>query len=285
MDMTLPIALLIDLMFGEPPAIIHPVVGFGKVIEFFDNKYRRRSPYLDFLVGAISSLVVIGLAFILSHLPNFLPNPFNLILSIYLLKSSFAIRSLHDHVKRTITPDLEEKRRAVSMIVSRDTKSLDEPHLNSAAIESLSENINDSVIAPLFYYLIFGLPGAVVYRAVNTLDAMIGYRNEKYEYFGKFAARLDDLLNFVPARITVLLFLSLGGRKVIRYYRMAKYKINSDKPIAAMSAVLGVWLEKPNYYKFPGRRPENEDIKRALKVYWIIVVEFLLIVAIILYGG
>lgn len=171
------------------------------------------------------------------------------------------------------------------MIVSRDTKSLDEPHLNSAAIESLSENINDSVIAPLFYYLIFGLPGAVVYRAVNTLDAMIGYRNEKYEYFGKFAARLDDLLNFVPARITVLLFLSLGGRKVIRYYRMAKYKINSDKPIAAMSAVLGVWLEKPNYYKFPGRRPENEDIKRALKVYWIIVVEFLLIVAIILYGG
>ncbi|WP_430515230.1 adenosylcobinamide-phosphate synthase CbiB [Pyrococcus woesei] len=285
MDIAFPIALLIDLTLGEPPAVIHPVVWFGKIIGFLDSKYRRRSPPLDFLAGVLSSLVVVGFALFLSYLSNLLPNPFNLLLSIYLLKSSFAIRSLHDHVKRTITSDLEEKRRAVSMIVSRDTKSLDEPHLNSAAIESLSENINDSVVAPIFYYLIFGLPGVIIYRAVNTLDAMIGYRKERYEYFGKFAARLDDVLNFIPARITVLLFLPLGRRKVIRYYRMAKYKINSDKPIAAMSAVLGVWLEKPNYYKFPGRRPENEDIKRALKVYWIVVVEFLLAVFIILYGG
>ncbi|ASJ06889.1 adenosylcobinamide-phosphate synthase CbiB [Thermococcus pacificus] len=276
------LALLWDLLLGEPPVLAHPVVWFGKLAGLIDFRYKRRSPALDFLAGTVTGLLVVAFAFLLSILPFFVPYPLNYLLAVYFLKSSFAVRSLHEHVARTITGDVEEKRKAVSMIVSRDVSKLDEPHLNSAAIESLAENLNDSVVAPLFYFILFGLPGALVYRAINTLDAMLGYRNERYEYFGKFSARLDDVLNFIPARLTVLLYLPLGGRNVFRYYRLAKFKINSDKPIAVMSAVLGVWLEKPGVYRFPGRAPRDKDIKRALRVYWIVVAEWVVILSLLL---
>ncbi|WP_297487130.1 adenosylcobinamide-phosphate synthase CbiB [Thermococcus sp.] len=281
----LALALLWDLSLGEPPAKLHPVVWFGNLAGLVDSRYRRRSPELDFLSGTVTALPVVALAFLLSISPFIAPYPLNYALAVYFLKSSFAVRSLYEHVAKTMTEDLEEKRKAVSMVVSRETESLDEAHLNSAAIESLAENLNDSVIAPLFYFLLFGLPGALVYRAVNTLDAMFGYRNEAYEYFGKFSARLDDALNFIPARLTVLLYLPLGAGKVFHHYRLARFKINSDKPIAVMSAVLGVWLEKPGVYRFPGREPKDSDIKRALRVYWVIVAEWIIIVSILLATG
>ncbi|MCD6558775.1 MAG: cobalamin biosynthesis protein [Palaeococcus sp.] len=269
------LAILWDLILGEPPALVHPTVWFGKLIGFFDRHYKRRSPALDFIGGAFASLFVIAFAFALSKLPEFLPKWFSFVLGVYLLKSSFAIKSLAEHVGNTIREDIEEQRKYVSWIVSRDVKRLDRAHLNSAAIESLAENITDSIVAPLFYYLLFGLSGALVYRAINTLDAMIGYKNERYFYFGKFAARMDDLLNFIPARITVFLFLPFNPKRVLEYYKRAKFKLNSDKPIAAMSAVLGVWLEKEGLYRFDGVEPTLDDIKRALRVYWILVGEWI----------
>ncbi len=278
------LALALDFAIGEPPALIHPVVWFGKVIEFLDKHYKRRAPILDFIVGSLGAIVVIGFAFFLSKIPDFLPNWLVIVVGAYLLKSSFAIKSLALHVKNTIRENIEEQRKYVSLIVSRDVKSLDRAHLNSAAIESLAENITDSVVAPIFYYLAFGLSGALVYRAVNTLDAMIGYKNERYLYFGKLAARLDDLLNFIPARITVLLFLPFNPGKVLQYWRKAKFKLNSDKPIAAMSAVLGIWLEKEGVYRFDGKDPELEDIKRALKVYWIVVIEWICVSVLAMWG-
>ncbi len=277
-------ALLWDLLLGEPPVKFHPVVWFGSIAGFLDGRWKRRGPLPDFLAGALTALLVIVFALALSLLPRYLPFPLNYVLAVYLLKSSFAVRSLHEHVSKTLTEDIEAKRRAVSMIVSRDVETLDEAHLNSASIESLAENLNDSVIAPLFYFLLFGLPGALLYRAVNTLDAMLGYRSERYEFFGKFSARLDDVLNFIPARLTVLLYLPLHS-KVLKHYRLARFKINSDKPISAMSAVLGVWLEKPGVYRFPGREPKNEDIRRALKVYWLVVAEWIGIVLLLLATG
>lgn len=269
-------ALFCDLTLGEPPVLLHPTVWFGKLIGFFDKHYKRRSPALDFIGGAFASLFVIAFAFALSRLSEFLPGWAGFALSVYLLKSSFAVKSLARHVKNTIRQDIEEQRKYVSWIVSRDVKRLDRAHLNSAAIESLAENITDSVVAPLLYYLLFGLSGALVYRAINTLDAMIGYKNGRYFYFGKFAARLDDLFNFIPARITVFLFLPFNPKRVLEYYKRAKFKLNSDKPIAAMSAVLGVWLEKEGLYRFEGREPALDDIKRALRVYWVVVGEWIL---------
>ncbi len=278
----LPLALAFDLSLGEPPAFAHPVVWFGRLAGFFDGLWRRRRPVLDLIAGALAASSVVFVAFLLSRLPHHAPFPLDYILAVYLLKSSFAVRSLHEHVARTVTKDVERKRKAVSMIVSRDTEGLDEAHLNSAAIESLAENLNDSVVAPLFYLLLFGLSGALVYRAVNTLDAMLGYRDERHEYFGKFSARLDDLLNLVPSRLTVLLYLPFGGRRVIHHYRLARFKINSDKPMSAMSAVLGVWLEKPGFYRFPGREPREGDVRRALRVYWFVVAEWSIIVLLLL---
>jgi len=218
-------------------------------------------------------LVVVLFALALSTIPSLLPQPLSLILAVYFLKSTFSIRSLEEHVRATIIPEVEVKRERVSLIVSRNTGQLSEEDLNSAAIESLAENLVDSVIAPIFYFLLFGLPGAMVYRAVNTLDAMIGYKSPVYIDFGKFAARFDDLLNFIPARMAVMLFLPLS-RGVWRYYRMARFKLNGDKPISAMSAVLGVKLEKKGDYAFPGRGPRNEDILRALKVFRIVTAEW-----------
>ncbi|WP_456321075.1 adenosylcobinamide-phosphate synthase CbiB [Palaeococcus sp. (in: euryarchaeotes)] len=269
------LAILWDLILGEPPALVHPTVWFGKLIGFFDRHYKRRSPSPDFVAGTLASLFVIAFAFALSKLPEFLPKWFSFVLGVYLLKSSFAIKSLAEHVGNTIREDIEEQRKYVGWIVSRDVKRLDRAHLNSAAIESLAENITDSIVAPLLYYLLFGLSGALVYRAINTLDAMIGYKNERYFYFGKFAARMDDLLNFIPARITVFLFLPFNPKRVLEYYKRAKFKLNSDKPIAAMSAVLGVWLEKEGLYRFDGVEPTLDDIKRALRVYWILVGEWI----------
>jgi len=133
-------ALLWDLLLGEPPALVHPVVWFGKLAGLLDSRYRRRSPALDFLVGMVTALAVIVFALLLAISAPSAPYPLNYALAVYLLKSSFAVRSLHEHIARTITDNVKEKRKAVSMIVSRDVGKLDEPHLNSASIESLAEN-------------------------------------------------------------------------------------------------------------------------------------------------
>ncbi len=269
------LAVILDIALSEPPSKVHPTVWFGRAIGFMDGRYRRRGKRSDFLAGTISTLLVSLLALSLSILPEMLPEYAAFAVEVYLLKTTFSIRSLHTHVKDALVDDLDERRRAVSRIVSRDVSKLDEFHVNSAAIESLAENIVDAVIAPTFFYVLFGLHGAMVYRAVNTMDAMIGYREGRYEYFGKFAARIDDLLNYIPARLTLLLFLPFNPRRVLRYFLSAKYKVNSDKPVACMSAVLGVELEKIGVYRFEGRKPEMIDISRALDVYKMVVLEWL----------
>ncbi|NJE26727.1 cobalamin biosynthesis protein CobD [Thermococcus sp. MV5] len=277
------LAVVWDLALGEPPKVFHPTVWFGKIAEIFDNLYQRRTPLMDFLAGVVSMLSVCVFAFFLAQFPTFIAKYstlLTLLVSVYLLKSSFAIKSLAIHVRDTIKEDIEEQRVYVRLIVSRDVKSLNRPHLVSASIESLAENIVDSVVAPMFYFLLFGLEGALVYRAINTLDAMIGYRNEQYEFFGKFTARMDDIANFLPARLVILLFLPFAPRRVLSYYKMAKFKINGDKPIAAMSAVLGVWLEKKGVYRFEGKEPTLEDIRRALTLYWLVVGEWIAFVCV-----
>lgn len=275
------LALVWDLILGEPPAKLHPTVWFGGLTGFFDGAYERRGAFLDFFAGVLLSLTIAVFAFLLSKVPDFLPFPLNSLLSIYLLKSSFAVKSLAQHIKNTIRDDIQERRKYVRLVVSRDVSKLDSSHLNSAAIESLAENIVDSVISPLFYYLLFGLSGALVYRAINTMDAMIGYTDDEHLYFGKFIARLDDFANFVTSRLAVVLFLPFSPRRVWHHYRLARFKINADKPIACMSAVLGVWLEKIGTYRFPGRDPALEDIERALKVYWIVAGEWIAVVLLI----
>ena len=277
------VSIAFDLLIGEYPNKIHPTVWFGKVIDLFDKVYIRENKKIDFAAGFFAVLIVILFALLLSWIPRFLPYYFSIILQIYLLKSTFSIRSLAKHIKDTIKEDVEVQRTYVQKVVSRNVKNLDRAHLNSAAIESLAENINDAIVAPIFYFLIFGLPGALIYRAINTMDAMIGYKKPRYLYFGKFAARCDDVLNFIPSRITVLLFIPLNPKKVIKYWRRARYKINGDKPIAAMSAVLGVMLEKKGVYRFEGKEPKLIDIERAIKISYIVTAEWVIIATLVMW--
>ncbi len=258
---TLLIAVILDLMFGEPPEFVHPTVWFGKIVELFDSLYERRSCSFDlffgFLLTLILILIAVGITFVFERFH----------LGFYLLFSSISVRSMVEHALRTVENGRILRDR-VGMIVSRDVSSLNEVELSSAVIESVAENFVDGVFAPLFYYTLFGLYGAMVYRAINTCDAMVGYRKPEYECFGKFCAKTDDVLNFIPARLSVLLFLILNPKalEVVRRYR--RIKLNGGYPISAMAGVLGVNLMKPgHYYIKAGKDPELDDIFRAVRVY------------------
>ncbi len=259
-------AIAIDLMFGEWPNVIHPVVWMGRMAKLFDiySRYKivRFSLGLSLLV--IDLTVWLSIAFFATSMEAIISVAFQ----FFLFKSTFSIRALYEHVAKCSLEDLDGMRNSVSMIVSRDVSKLDKPHLISAALESLSENTSDSITGPFFYYALFGLGGAVIYRVVNTLDAVVGYRTEKFEWFGKASARADDVLNFIPARVTAIIFAILSPRRA--FNSVKKYgalKINAAYPMSAFSGVLNVWLEKKGVYRFEGREPMLTDISRGLKIY------------------
>ncbi|MFP4559622.1 MAG: adenosylcobinamide-phosphate synthase CbiB [Archaeoglobaceae archaeon] len=274
------LAIALDLLIGEPR--VHPTNLFGKLTSVFDRAYTRRSKYIDFMAGSLLTLLVICLALLISLIPNLFPYWIALAIFVYLTKTTFGVKSLIEHVRRTAAPDINEQRYQTSLIVSRDVSDLERHELCSASIESLSENMVDSVVSPIFFFILFGLPGALIFRAVNTMDALIGYRVDRHFYFGKLAARLDDVLNYIPSRITFLLFMTLSrSREALKYYRFSK-KIN-DKSIAGMSAVLGVKLEKRGSYSYPGREAELGDILISIKVFRSVVIEWFAIVFAILF--
>lgn len=252
-------AIFLDLTFGEPPLRLHPVYWFGKIVQFFD-KFDLKD--LNFVWGILCTISCTSFAVFLSLLPSFIPvTPF---WEIYLLFSSISIKSMVDHVKRCL-PDM--KAEEVQKIVSRDAFKLNFNQRCSAVIESTSENFVDGFFSPLFYYSILGLPAAMFYKAVNICDAMIGYRKGKYEKFGKFAARLDDVLNFIPARLS-LIFYEFFKRGSISFALKNNPKLNGCS-MAAIAYVLDVKLEKPGYYVIPGKRePELEDVKRTIKTFY-----------------
>lgn len=253
------LSMIFEIFKAEPPEKIHPVVWFGRLIEFLYSKTN------GFFAGLLSTLTVIFFALLLSLIPKNLPSVFGLIFGSYLLYSTISIRSMIEHAEACIEGD-ELKAEKVQMIVSRDTSKLSKEQLSSAVIESVAENFVDGVISPLFYYIIFGLPGALLYKAVNVCDAMVGYRYGKFEKFGKFPARLDDLLNFIPSRISVLFF-SIFSIDAIFWGYKKNPKLNGNS-ISAMASVLKVKLEKPGSYRIDcGKMPDIEDVKKAITIF------------------
>jgi len=252
---TLLLAVLLDILLGEPPESIHPTVWFGRIVDLMKSKHNRIS---DGIFGILILLTIISFAIFISYVFSLLH------LEFYLLFTSISIRSMIEHAKRTIDDGIV--RMEVQKIVSRDVTRLNESQLCSAVIESIAENFVDGVFAPLFYFTLFGVTGAVVYRAINTCDAMVGYRS--YGYLGTPCAKSDDILNFIPARLSVLLFLILNPKaaKIVRKYR--RVKLNGGYPMSAMAGVLGVTLIKPGHYEIKaGRYPNVEDVRRAIRVY------------------
>ncbi len=253
-------ALILDAIIAEPPTLFHPVYWFGKVVEFFDRLRINFGPTTDLALGAVTVAAVVVFALLLAYVP--LPAPIQLFWHTYLLFSAFSVKSMLQHVYMCVNNDMSAA--AVQMLVSRNAAELSREQRCSAVIESIAENYVDGVVAPLFYFVLFGIAGAVVYRAINVSDAMIGYRGE-YEYFGKIAAKLDDALNYIPARLS-LLFFEFVRRGSFRFGIERNVKLNGCT-IAAMSYVLNVKLEKPGYYSLPGRSPAVEDVIAAAELF------------------
>lgn len=291
------LAIILDLLWGEVPSSIHPVVLMGMVIEFLKPpllRFKNKSSGF-FLTIILLALFLIPLYFILRLLQ------FNLILyllvSIFVLFTTFAIKGLMDsvsQVKQQLETDVNLARQSVSQLVSRDTTNLSNEELASAAVESLTENITDSVISPLFYTLFLGVLGGMAYRVINTLDAMVGYKDEINRDIGWFPARLDDLANYIPARLTGLLmvasaaFMGLDWRNSYRTMINEARKTpspNSGYPMAAAAGALGVQLEKKGIYTLgESKNPLNSDvIEQALSLSQITII-FFLVISFIIYS-
>jgi len=237
------LAYLIDKRFGEFTFIKHPVIVIGEFISFFEKKFYKNSIirgfFLVVFILCIVSLLCISITFILKQTPEWI----DIIVSAFIASMFIAHKMLHDAVLDIV--EAKDKRAAISMLVSRDTQDLSESDVYKAAIETYAENLSDGVIAPLFYLLLFGLPGIILYKAINTMDSMVGYRNKHYERFGKVAALLDDLANYVPSRLTALLIMLLGKRKkLFSFYEDGRKheSPNAGHPITAMALVLGIKL-------------------------------------------
>ncbi len=259
------VAMAIDAVLGWPGALFarigHPVTWLGGLIGALDARWNRPgdTPMLRRLFGIAAALIVIALAAAVGWLmQRLMPSDWRAVVLIGVLAwPLLALRSLHDHVAAVRDPllagDIDAARKAVSMIVGRDPKQLDEAGIARAAIESLAENASDGVVAPLFWGALFGLPGIAGYKAINTLDSMIGHRSERHEAFGWAAARIDDVANFIPARLTGFLF-ALTGRAprdaLLCMVRDARHhrSPNAGWPEAAMAGALGVRLCGPRSY-------------------------------------
>lgn len=260
-------AYLLDWLIGDPEWAPHPVRWMGRLIRWGEDFLRRfiRGPFSAYVGGAFLSLAVIGVFGVgswglLESIGSW-DKTLAFLAALYFAGTTLAARSLIDEARavrlRLLEPDLPGARRQVARIVGRDAQELSEEEVTRAVIETLAESASDGVIAPMFYLAIGGAPAALAYKAINTLDSMIGHRGDRYEYFGKFAARLDDAANFIPARITALLFvpsaclLRLDWREAWRMLRRdgAKHKSpNAGRPEAAMAGALGVRLGGINYY-------------------------------------
>lgn len=256
-------ALSLDLICGEPRNAFHPVAWMGQAIGRLLPLAPARGALVQLLFGALlTALVTVGFASSSAlALASVARWPIaEIAVAALLFKVTFAVRALGQAGAQVRTSlqagDLAAARRDLQSLCSRDPQTLSSSLIAAAAVESLAENTSDSFVAPVFYYVLFGVPGAALYRAVNTLDAMIGYRG-RYEYLGKVAARLDDLLNLIPARLTAGFLLlaafpdRIGMRRglaVLRRDRAATASPNAGRPMAAMAGILGIALEKPGHY-------------------------------------
>ncbi len=277
------LSFALDHGFGEPPTPIHPVAWLGHAIAVGRDWALRCDKLGQFLRGSVIAIAIpttaagITYALLRTMAPWFLGE---LVVTTLLLKPMFAVRALRDaaFVVRDALDrgDLAAARGGLSSLCSRKADTLDAPALIAATIESIAENASDSVVAPLFFFAAFGLPGAVFYRAVNTLDAMIGYHG-RFEYVGKTSARLDDLLNLAPARLTALLLLAAGaitgadarrGLRILRRDGTRTESPNAGWPMAAMAGLLGLRLEKIDHYALgDAHRPSRTaDITTAWRI-------------------
>ncbi|MCJ7444187.1 MAG: cobalamin biosynthesis protein [Methanotrichaceae archaeon] len=274
------LAIALDLVTGEPPAKIHPVVWIGKLISFLHKQSPQTRGHGFMLAITVTGTTILA-GSILVWIAGYIPFLGTLI-AAYLLKSTFALRGLLEtsyNIGKRIDQNLSKAKEMLPALVSRDTAGLTKSQAASAVIESLSENYVDTLISPMFFFLLFepfdlGLQAALGFKAVSTMDSMLGYKDKGLKELGFAPAKMDDLANFLPARLSIF-FIALANPKrakdaistALRYHK-ATPSPNSGWPMSACSGSLNVRLEKPGYYVLleEGKEPQTSDIQRALEV-------------------
>lgn len=303
-------ATVVDWLIGDPPRIPHPVILLGRLISWLERRLHPRGPQphgspapaRQRVKGMILLLVTLGAAYAVSWLLirmcAAIHPSLGIAASVCLIASTIAVKGLGQAAEKVYKPlasgDLASAREACSHIVARDTSRLDRSELTRAAVETTAENIVDAYVSPIFWALLGGAPLAMLYRAANTLDSMVGYRDGRYRYFGWASARFDDVMNYAPARITGMLLLwisaldrRLSGRRAflsVRRFARLHPSPNSGIPEAAVAGALGVQLGGVNVYSgvaserarmgWPLRALEPQDIRSAVRMlmhcrYWV----------------
>jgi len=246
-----------DQLFGDPASIPHPIVGFGKLISW-GEKNLNKGKY-RFAKGAFLTLLLVVAVYFFTKLIINISDQYHPVLGamltaiiVFFCLSAKTLRNEVRMVFEAVDKSTYEGRKQLSRIVGRDTSALNPQQIRTAALETLAENLSDGVIAPLFWFAVLGAPGILAYKMINTLDSMIGYKNDRYLYFGRLAARLDDIANFVPARFTALLMLLVSGKlSKIRFVLMNGRKHaspNSGYPESALAGILDCRFGGSNFY-------------------------------------
>ncbi len=279
------IGYLLDRFLGDPDFLPHPIVGFGNMIAFAEkrlnkgeNKIAKGAFVAVFFPLFVFSILLIVNILLYMYLYWF-GIVFNSIGVFFALSGTTLIKEVEAVFDKT-SQSLAAGRKQIARIVGRETNNLSEQQIKTAALETLSENLSDGVIAPLFWYLIGAVPGIFAYKMTNTLDSMVGYKSERYKDFGRWSAKIDDIANFIPARLTALLMIIVSGKwKVLSFvkkYRHNHSSPNAVYPEAALAGILdcrfgggnyyfGKWVEKP-YIGSIKRRLTKQDLKTAVKI-------------------
>ena len=274
-----------DKLFGDPRWLPHPVVAMGKIIAWGEKRLNKGNKRM--MKGALFSIILILSSFLiiffiikgLDYLSPYLSILFSSVVVFFCL----AGKTLIDEVRNVfvaVDSSVEEGRKQVARIVGRDTSALSPQQIRTAALETLSENLSDGVIAPLFWFILLGVPGMFAYKMINTLDSMIGYKSDRYKHFGCWAARIDDVANYIPARLTSLLMIVVSGKisllSFVRKFGSQHASPNSGYPEAALAGILncrfggsnvyfGQRVEKP-YIGYNDKELTSADLKVAVRV-------------------
>lgn len=258
-------AFILDTLMGDPRWLPHPVVWMGRAISFFEGKFRSVFPHL-LVSGLVFALFLIATVWVLSFglvkLALAIHPVVGILVQAVLLFYCFSVKSLVQAAREVAAPlkagNLAEARKQVAMIVGRETQTLDREAVTRAAIETVAENFVDGFLSPLFFFVLLGVPGALAYKMINTLDSMVGYKNEAYILFGRASARIDDAANFIPARLSMFVISAaaaiLSPKKGIRAWNTAraegrKHKSpNAGFPEASFAGALGMRMGGPNVY-------------------------------------
>ena len=293
------ISILVDLMLGDPKNKIHPVAWLGKYINYFvpkiknegNKKYEKKNGILFTTLTITFFAVIIQLALVYLYHINFL---LMMILSIFILYSVIAIKGMEKHInaitKALQNNDIENARTNLSMIVSRNTRSLDEQHILSGAIESIADSIVDGILSPIFYFSLFGPTGAFIFRVINTLDSVIGYKESYFENIGWIAAKADTYANYIPSRIAAVLMIFAANINnadwknsitIFRKERNYTISLNSGHPISVLAGALRIRLEKVDHYSIgePFEKISIDKCKMAIKIMKTTILIFCIVIS------